>query len=95
MDVGDANDHRIGNVYESIAGVWFLQRDYGRILDLRCLIIDIQTRVLDSHPMPERFRGSEGLVRGPPSRGAARVQGVLPHCRPRLRATEGARCQGR
>ena len=66
MDVGDANDHRIGNVYESIAGVWFLQRDYGRILDFLCFIIDIQARVLDSHPMPERLRGSESLVWGGP-----------------------------
>ena len=28
MDVGDASDHRIGNVYESIAGVWFIERRY-------------------------------------------------------------------
>ena len=34
MDVGDASDHRIGNVYESIAGVWFIERRYEKIMDL-------------------------------------------------------------
>ena len=53
-------------MYESIAGVWFIEREYDRILDLLCLIIDIQTRHLDSPWMPERLRGSEGLVWGGP-----------------------------
>ena len=66
MDVGDASDHRIGKVYESIAGVWFIEREYDRILDFLCLIIDIQAPQLDSPPMPERLRGSESLVWGGP-----------------------------
>ena len=66
MDVGDASDHRIGNVYESIAGVWFIEREYDRIMDLLCLIIDIQAPRLDSPSMPEALRGSESLVWGGP-----------------------------
>ena len=65
MDVGDASDHRIGNVYESVAGVWFLERRYDKIMDLLCFIIDIQAPRLDSPMTPEVFfRGSESLVWG-------------------------------
>ena len=39
MDIGDASDKRIGNVYESIAGVWFLEQRYDKILDFLCLAI--------------------------------------------------------
>ena len=48
MDVGDASDQRIGNVYESIARVWFIERKYDKIIDLLCIIIDIQAPRLDS-----------------------------------------------
>ena len=66
LDVGDASDHRIGNVYESIAGVWFIERRYDKIMDLLCFIIDIQAPRLDNPMMPEALRGSESLVwRGP------------------------------
>ena len=64
MDVGDASDHRVGNVYESIAGVWFIERKYDKIMDLLCFIIDIQAPRLDSPMMPEALRGSESLVWG-------------------------------
>ena len=76
MDVGDASDHRIGNIYESIAGVWFIEQRYGRILDLLCFIIDIQAPHLDSPGMPELLRGSENLVWGDPSQS---------HCSPSRR----------
>ena len=64
MDVGGASDHRIGNVYESISGVWFIERRYDKIMDLLCFIIDIQAPRLDSPMMPEALRGSESLVWG-------------------------------
>ena len=67
MDVGDASDHRIGNVYESVAGVWFIERRYDKIMDFLCFTIDIQAPRLDSPLMPEALRGSEGLVWGGPS----------------------------
>ena len=66
LDVGEASDHRIGNIYESIAGVWFIEQRYDRILDLLCFIIDIQAPQLDSPRMPELLRGSESLVWGGP-----------------------------
>ena len=47
MDIGDASDHRIGNVYESVAGEWFIQHKYDKIMDLLCFIIDIQAPWLD------------------------------------------------
>ena len=64
MDVGEASDRQIGNIYESIAGVWFIEQRCDRILDLLCFIIDIQTPQLDSSRMPELLRGSESLVWG-------------------------------
>ena len=68
MDIGgDANDQRISNVYGSIAGVWFLEQKYDRILDLLCLIIDIQCAELDSPRLPEVLRGSESIVWGGPT----------------------------
>ena len=66
MDVGDASDRRIGNVYESIAGVWFIERRYDKIMDLFCFIIDTQAPRLDSPMMPEALRGSENLAWGGP-----------------------------
>ena len=64
LDVGDAGDHRIGNVYESVTGVWFIEQKYDKIVDLLCFIIDIQAPQLDSPRMPELLRGSESLVWG-------------------------------
>ena len=79
MDVGDASDHRIGNVYESVAGVWFLERRCDKIMDFLCFTIDIQAPRLDSPMMPEALRGSESLVWGGASPcGAARLSGVQP-----------------
>ena len=66
LDVGDAIDHRIGNVYESIAGVWFVEQRYDKIMDLLCFIIDIQAPKLDNPTMPEVLRGSESIVWGGP-----------------------------
>ena len=66
LDVGDASDHRIGNVYESVAGVWFIEQKYDNIMDLLCFIIDIQAPRLDSPMVPEVLRGSESLVWGGP-----------------------------
>ena len=38
MHIGDASDQRIGNVYESIAGVWFLEQQVRR--DSRSHVLD-------------------------------------------------------
>ena len=46
--------------------VWFIERGYDRIMDLLCLIIDIQAPRLDSPLVPEALRGSESLVWGGP-----------------------------
>ena len=68
LDVGEASDHRIGNVYESIAGVWFIEQRYDKIMDLLCFIIDIQAPELDDPAMTELLRGSESIVWGGLSR---------------------------
>ena len=66
LDIGEASDHRIGDVYESVAGVWFIEQRFVKILDLLCFIIDVQAPQLESPRMPELLRGSESLVwRGP------------------------------
>ena len=81
MDVGEASEHRIGNIYESIAGVWFIEQRYDRILDLLCFIIDIQAPQLDSPRMPELLRGSGSFVWGGPFPAAllaARLPGGVP-----------------
>ena len=66
MDIGDASDQRIGNVYESIAGVRFLEQRYDKILDLLCLIIGTQCIELDGSRLPEIIRGSDSIVWGGP-----------------------------
>ena len=66
LAIEDINDARIGNVYESLAGVWFFEAAWPRILDLLCLIIDIQDSFLDRRELPEVLRGSESLVWGGP-----------------------------
>ena len=66
LAIEETADARIGNIYESLAGVWFLEGDWARILDLLCLVIDIQCEVFDRRQLPETLRGSESLVWGGP-----------------------------